>query len=140
MKKVCFPVVKDDGLSSVVYNHFGSAPQFVVVDTETRSIATLLNQDLNHQHGQCNPMKALGQQRVDAVVVGGIGAGAIRGLNMQGIKVFKAQAKTVEANLELLTKGKLSEMTMSEVCDSHGHMHIGGHTHDCCAGPEQQRR
>ncbi len=140
MKKVCFAVVKNDGLSSKVYNHFGSAPQFIVVDTETRDVQPLINQDLHHQQGQCNPMKALGQNRVDAVVVGGIGGGAIRGLYQQGVKVFKAQAKTIEDNLNLFMQGKLKEMSMSEVCDSHGHMHLGGHGHDCCSGQGSQKR
>lgn len=131
MKKVCFPVVTNEGLSSAVYNHFGSAPEFIVVDTESMSVQTLQNQDLHHAHGSCNPMKALGNNRVDAVVVGGIGAGAIRGLNQLGVRVYKSQAKTVQENLNLLLQGKLTEMSMSDVCSSHSHIHLGGH--DCCS-------
>ena len=32
--KICFPVEKDEGIESQVYNHFGSAPVFIMVDTE----------------------------------------------------------------------------------------------------------
>lgn len=35
--KVCFAVQRDDGMDSSVYGHFGSAPAFVVVDTEHQS-------------------------------------------------------------------------------------------------------
>ena len=37
--KICFPVQNDNGIESAVYNHFGSAPVFVVFDTDTNSIA-----------------------------------------------------------------------------------------------------
>ena len=33
--KICFPVQNDNGIESTVYNHFGSAPVFVVFDTDT---------------------------------------------------------------------------------------------------------
>ncbi len=70
--KVCFAVEKDEGLNSVVYGHFGSAPVFVMVDVEAQSVTTVSNRDLNHVHGACNPVQAIGGQAVDAVgYVGG---------------------------------------------------------------------
>ena len=32
--KICFPVTADEGLESAVYSHFGSAPLFLLVDTD----------------------------------------------------------------------------------------------------------
>ena len=40
-------------------------------------------------------------KKVDAIVVGGIGAGAIYKLNNMGIKVYKAVQGTVQTNIEL---------------------------------------
>jgi predicted Fe-Mo cluster-binding NifX family protein len=40
--KICFPVESDKGLDSEVFGHFGSAPTFVVFDTEAKSIDTIL--------------------------------------------------------------------------------------------------
>lgn len=133
MKKICFPVVNNQGMDSDVYEHFGSAPHFIVVDTETNTVETLNNMDLNHQHGMCNPIKALGSNVVDAVVVGGIGAGALRGLQTKGIKVFKASSKTVKDNLEILRQGKLSELSSNEVCAGHSHLQIHQKDHNCCS-------
>jgi len=82
--KVAFPVQQDSGLDSVVFNHFGSAPWFLIVDATTLSVAAVKNGDEHHAHGACNPTRALGDQRVDAVVVGGIGAGALAGLGQIG--------------------------------------------------------
>jgi predicted Fe-Mo cluster-binding NifX family protein len=119
--KVCFPVEKDEGLKSSVYGHFGSAPAFVMVDTDATQAVTVDNKDLHHVHGACNPIMAMGGQDVDAVVVGGIGGGAIRGLNSKGIRVFKAMALTVEENMGLLATTGLPEMTLEHACGGHDH-------------------
>lgn len=123
--KICFPVESDKGLTSEVFGHFGSAPFFIVFDTKENTTSTINNQDLGHIHGQCNPMKALNNTLVDAVVVGGIGAGAINGLNKKGIKVYKAASETVQGNIQLFDQGVLMEMTLAHTCGGH----IGGCAH-----------
>jgi|WetSurMetagenome_2_1015567.scaffolds.fasta_scaffold736027_2 predicted Fe-Mo cluster-binding NifX family protein len=100
--KVCFAAQKDEGLKSAVYDHFGSAPAFIAVDTAVDQAVTVDNNGLHHVHGACNPIRAMGRQDVETVVVGGNGAGAVRGLNSKGIRVFKAVALTVKQNLDLL--------------------------------------
>jgi predicted Fe-Mo cluster-binding NifX family protein len=119
--KVCFPVFKAEGLESKVYGHFGSAPAFIVVETDNNNIATITNKDQHHVHGACNPLKALNDNKVDAIVVGGIGAGALSRLNQLGIKVFQAQAQTVKENIEMLKAQNLFEMTLQQCCAGHGH-------------------
>ena len=117
--KVCFPVQKDEGVESQVYNHFGSAPVFIVVETEEKGVQRVDNRDLNHVHGACNPVMALGGQNVDALVVGGIGGGALMKLNAMGVKVYEAASRTVKENLELLKGNKLQELTMDHSCRAH---------------------
>lgn len=120
--KICFPVLKANGLESEVYGHFGSAPAFLVVETDSNKITTINNKDQHHVHGMCSPMKALNNQEVDAIVVGGIGAGALSKLNQLGIKVFQAQALTVKENIGLLKTRNLPEFTLSHCCPGHGHV------------------
>jgi predicted Fe-Mo cluster-binding NifX family protein len=117
--KVCFAVQYDEGVDSIVFNHFGSAPSFIVVDTELQKTESINNSDMGHAHGACSPIKAIGGQAVDAVVVGGIGAGALIKLNADGIKVFRSVASTVKDNLNLLTENKLPELTMRSSCRGH---------------------
>jgi predicted Fe-Mo cluster-binding NifX family protein len=119
--KVCFAVEKDQGVDSMVYGHFGSAPAFIMVDTEIDKTETVNNRDLNHEHGACNPIQAIGGLSVDAVVVGGIGAGAINRLNAEGIKVYRAAAETVKQNLALLKESKLPELSVQHACAGHQH-------------------
>jgi len=124
--KVCFPVRANQGLESGVFNHFGSAPVFVVVDTETAEVAEVLNRDLHHAHGACSPLKALDGHAVDAVVVGGIGGGALAGLTRAGIQVYRAGAATIAENVTRLRDGALPSWLPGETC-GHGH----GHAHGC---------
>ncbi len=130
--KLCFPVKTDNGLESIIFGHFGSAPFFVVFDTENKEVFTINNQDLGHVHGQCNPMKALDGKMMDAIIVGGIGGGAIRGLNNKGIKVYKAGQGDIKENIELFQTGTLMEMTMAHTCGGHaggcGHDHVSDHS------------
>jgi len=117
--KVCFPVREDKGIDSTVYGHFGSAPEFVVVNIELQGTITIDNKDVNHVHGACNPVMAMGGHKIDAVVVGGIGAGALRKLNANGIRVYQSVRDTVKDNLELLKEERLLEMTLHHVCSGH---------------------
>ena len=125
--RICFPVQTDEGIESAVYNHFGSAPIFVVVDTDTNALATINNRDQHHTHGACNPMKALDNQKVDAIVVGGIGAGALTRLNQMGIIVHRAQAATVRENMAMFASKSLPELTLQGCCG--GHSADGGCAH-----------
>jgi len=117
--KICFPVESDNGLDGEVFGHFGSAPLFVVFDTNEKATSTINNQDLGHVHGKCNPLKALNGKKVDAVIVGGIGAGAINKLNGMGIKVYKASKGSIQENLDLFETNTLAEMTIEQACGGH---------------------
>jgi predicted Fe-Mo cluster-binding NifX family protein len=117
--KVCFPVYKDEGINSTVYDHFGSAPEFILVNTELQSVTIVDNKDMDHDHGACNPVMAMGGHTIDAVVVGGIGAGALRLLNEEGIKVYKSVKDTIKENLVLLKEKRLPELTLKHTCGGH---------------------
>ncbi len=117
--KVGFAVQMNEGMESRVYNHFGSAPAFIIVDTEGNEVVTVTNKDLHHVHGACNPIMALDGRSVDAMVVGGIGAGALVKLNASGIKVYGAGALTVKENLVLLSEKKLEELSVNNSCRAH---------------------
>lgn len=122
--KICFPVEKDKGIESGVYGHFGSAPGFVVYDTEAEKADFIDNSDINHVHGACNPAAALAGREVDMVVVGGIGQGALLRLMQSGIQVARSGEGSVAENLELFKNGKLEVLSPDMQTCSHG-------THNC---------
>lgn len=117
--KVCFAVQNDEGLESAIYGHFGSAPVFLVVDTESRKVEKVSNGNMVHAHGACNPVMALGGRNVDAVVVGGIGGGALMKLNALGVKVYGSMAATIQGNIDLLTQSLLPELSIENTCAGH---------------------
>lgn len=124
---VCFPVQKNDGLSSQVFNHFGSAPIFLLVDSDTEEVLEVINRDLGHAHGKCSPLAALGGKAVDTVIAGGIGAGALRGLSQAGITVLRAGEGPISKNLEHLKAASLPALEAHHVCGGHGHGQNCGH-------------
>lgn len=125
--KIAFPSQDDKGAESAVYGHFGSASFFIIVESEDGTMEAFENQDRDHSHGNCQPLNALGGERVDAVVVGGIGAGALQGLQAGGIKVYRGVEGTVEENLQLIKAGRLPEFTFDQTCAGHGQS--GGCSH-----------
>jgi predicted Fe-Mo cluster-binding NifX family protein len=117
--RIAFPVEEDKGLDSAVYGHFGSAPHFLVLDLDRGAFTATTNSDAHHEHGQCQPIRALGETPVDMVVVGGIGGGALMKLQNEGIRVFRAVEGNVVENLELLKSGKLPEFAANMTCAGH---------------------
>jgi predicted Fe-Mo cluster-binding NifX family protein len=122
--KVCVPVQENKGLESVAYNHFGSAPYFLIIDLENEEIKAINNGDAHHEHGMCQPLKALGGEKVDAILVGGIGAGALMKLNAQGVKAYRVEEGTVAQNIEAFKKNQLPMFSVQNSCNHHG---CGGH-------------
>jgi predicted Fe-Mo cluster-binding NifX family protein len=122
--KIVIPVGEYLGLESPVHGHFGSAPAFALVDSETMAVEAIGNSDKVHVHGACNPMNALAGSNPEAVVVGGIGMGALMGLRAAGIKVYRAAGGTVADVVRQLKTAELTEIEENGACAGHS----GGHS------------
>ncbi len=118
--KICIPTETNEGLAAVVYGHFGSAPFFTVVDTESNLVEVIENANQHHAHGMCQPMGALTGKNVDAVVTGGMGARAVQKLQEGGIKVYRAIPGSVADIVSQYAKGGLQEITVENACAQHG--------------------
>jgi predicted Fe-Mo cluster-binding NifX family protein len=116
---ICIPVDSDKGLDSTVCAHFGSAPIFMIVDTETEKCKPIKNTNQHHAHGMCQPLAILAGEKMDAIVVGGIGAGALMKLQAANIEVYKTSQPTVKATIEALANGKLQTVTPGMACSHH---------------------
>jgi len=124
--KICFPATRDLGLDSPVSRHFGSAPLFVLVDTTSRVARSLPNGRVAHEHGACRPLDGLAGEGIDAVVVGGIGPGALQRLRAAGVAVLRAGSPTVRGCLDEIARGEKSEFAPADACASHAHDHGPG--------------
>ena len=121
---ICIPTQENRGLDSGAFAHFGSAPAFIIHNTETGETRFRENNNQHHAHGSCNPGRTLMGESVDVVITGGMGARAVEMLNAMGIKVYLATTGTIQSNVEALKKQELIELTMQNACGHHG-MHGG---------------
>ncbi len=117
---LCIPVTEDRGLQSPLSSHFGSAPFFMIVDTASGDLRAIPNHNSHHGHGMCQPLSFLAGERVDGMVVGGIGMRALGRLQALGIRAFLAECATVGDAVAAYQAGSLRPMTADKACAHHG--------------------
>ncbi|MFH1740011.1 MAG: NifB/NifX family molybdenum-iron cluster-binding protein [bacterium] len=137
---ICVPTKGNAGFEDIVYDHFGSAPCFTLVNTESNDVRVLSNTNATHAHGTCHPMAQLTQYNIDCVVCGGMGRRAIEMLNMNGIKVYASDKKTVREVVDLIVRGELKELDPAMACAGHGSQHGAMCGHGQGEGMIQQTR
>ncbi len=118
--KICLPTAGNNGLSEKVYNHFGSAPYFIIYDTETKSVEIVQNDNIHHSHGNCHPLGVISKYNVDVVITNGMGKRAVQLLNDAGIKAYLLNGNTVEEAIKKFESNELIELTFENACGQHG--------------------
>jgi len=118
--KICFPIINNEGLKSQVNVHFGSTKDFLIYDSDTKEYEVVSNADAEHAHGMCQPLKALQGKKIDVVIVGGVGMGALQKLKAMSITVCRAVSGSVNNNLQLFQESKLAEINANDACSGHG--------------------
>jgi predicted Fe-Mo cluster-binding NifX family protein len=125
--RLCIPTTDDSGLRSRLSPHFGSAPYFTIVDTETNEGTVIVNDHAKHEHGRCDPVRSIADQSIDAAICRGLGRRALERLRGHGVSVMVTEAWTVSAALEAYRTGKLRPMQPDEACAGHRHQPRGLH-------------
>ncbi|MBN1928795.1 MAG: NifB/NifX family molybdenum-iron cluster-binding protein [Chlorobiaceae bacterium] len=119
--KIIIPLDENDGLGSRVCEHFGSAPFFGVVQSESGQVEIIGNPNMNHEHGQCTPADAFAGTGAGAVIVNGIGARAAERLQSLGIDIYMAaQVETLADAIERFGNGELQKAGAQAACQGHG--------------------
>jgi len=131
---ICFPVIEDKGLESPVSAHFGSAPLFLILDTDTGNTRPIPNRNAHHSHGMCQPLASLAGEHIDGMVVGGIGMGALMRLQAANVQVFLAEHATVQDAMTAFRAGHLREVTPATACGGHESGHHGHGPNGNCHG------
>ena len=112
--RLCIPTMDDGGLRAVPSDHFGSAPFFTLVDTETERAEVVPNTDTHHIHGQCDPLRSLEREKIDLVVCQGMGRRAMTLLCEAGIPFFITWKPDVAAILAAHREGRLGQEASQE--------------------------
>jgi predicted Fe-Mo cluster-binding NifX family protein len=114
------PVQDENGMASVVYGHFGSAPFFAVYDTDTKGIVFANNNESEHEHGKCMPVDAIRALNAEAVLCKGMGMRAANLLLEAGIKPFLVDATTVSDAIGKYDTRDVRVLDESTSCHAHG--------------------
>ncbi|MFC1963711.1 NifB/NifX family molybdenum-iron cluster-binding protein [Chloroflexota bacterium] len=118
--RICIPTDTANGISSIVFGHFGSAPFFTIYDDCEDLFVIVKNANKHHEHGSCNPISILSEMKINTVICRGMGARALQNLNNSGIKAFVSNTSTVKDAIEAYENNSLMEMTLQDSCQDHG--------------------
>jgi len=117
-------IATDNGFVSA---HFGHCPEFTVSEVEDGAVKE--TRTVPNDAGGPRVVTGL---KADVAITGGIGAGAKRVLEDNGIKVISGAAGPVDQVLRDFVAGRL--VSNGSLCDHSGHHHGHGHHGGDCAG------
>ena len=117
--RIAVPSNGEGGLRGTRAGHFGHCDVFTLIDCENGEIVdvqTLHNEE--HVQGGCMvPVNLLAANKVNALLVGGIGMRPLMGFRQVGITVYhEAERAEIEPVVIDLLAGKVSEITDNQVC------------------------
>jgi predicted Fe-Mo cluster-binding NifX family protein len=121
--RIAIPSNDQGGLEGTRSGHFGHCDVFTLVDVEDsriKEISILQNQE--HVQGGCMvPVNLLSENRVDALIVGGIGMRPLMGFKQVGIHVYHDdQRLEIGPVVKDLIAGNLPEIRNDQVCGGGG--------------------
>ncbi|TRZ87284.1 MAG: dinitrogenase iron-molybdenum cofactor biosynthesis protein [Methanosarcinales archaeon] len=118
--KVCIPTMGLEGLNDTVAQHFGRAPTYTVVDTETNKIETIANTG-EHMGGTGLPPEFIAKAGAHIMLCSGLGPRAVGMFEQFGIDVFVGASGTVRDVIAAWQSGVLEEATNENACREHRH-------------------
>jgi predicted Fe-Mo cluster-binding NifX family protein len=107
---------------TMVNQHFGMSESFVIATIEDKKvidIKEISSVEFAHKHQGLADL--LSSQGATVVITGGIGGGAISGLQQNGLEVIKGASGEYKAVIEEYINGTLKDKNV--VCNHHGEHH-----------------
>jgi len=131
--KIAFP---SDG--GQINQHFGRSREFAILEVENGQVIsrkTVSAETLQHNHEGLADL--LSAEKVEVVVLGGIGPYALQALDQKGFKTITGASGDIEQAALQYARGDLA--SRGSVCGHHHHEHAGhqhehgcGHSHGGC--------
>jgi predicted Fe-Mo cluster-binding NifX family protein len=118
--KICVPTNGSDGMKDTVCEHFGRAPTFTVVDTESGKVNVLPNTS-EHMGGVGKPPEQIAGTGAEVMICSGLGPRAVQMFESYGIRVYLGASGSVKNAIDLWKTGKLVEATQENACKEHRH-------------------
>ena len=117
--RIAVPSIDEGGLEGQRSGHFGHCEVFTLVDVEggeIKQVTTIPNQ--SHVQGGCMvPVNLLADNKVNALIVGGIGMRPLMGFKQAEIDVYyEVTRQEIKPVVEDLIAGKLPQISDNQVC------------------------
>ena len=121
--RIAIPSLEAGGLDGQRAGHFGHCDVFTLVDVkdgEIEKVTTISNQA--HVQGGCMvPVNLLSENKVNALIVGGIGMRPLMGFRQVGIDVYHDSTRPeIRPVVEDLIEGRLPMIEDNQVCGGGG--------------------
>lgn len=103
---------------NIVNQHFGTSKSFVIVTVENKeiqSIEEISTSELAHKHEKLADLFV--KHNVTAVITGGIGGGALAGLQQNGFNVIKGASGEYRVVVQKYINGTLENK--NTICNHH---------------------
>ena len=121
--KIAVTAENNNGLDSLVAQHFGHAPYFILVDVENgevKAVQGVVNPFTNgHAPGQVPGF--IKEQKADVMLSGGMGGRAIQSFEQLGVQAATGASGVVRQALEHYFGGALKDAAPCDESVAHGH-------------------
>ena len=117
--RIAVPSMEKGGLDAERAGHFGHCDVFTLVDVKDGEIeqVSIVNNKQHVQGGCMVPVNLLAENKVNALIVGGIGMRPLMGFRQVGIDVYHDAARPeIRQVVEDLIAGKLPVISDDQVC------------------------
>lgn len=112
--------------NGMIFQHFGKSEFFKIYTTDENKDITGFEIIATQGQGHGALADFLSSNNIDAVICGGIGAGAVNALNEKGIEVYGGNSGNPDMIVIKLLAGTLEQKAVT--CNHHDH------DHDCSSG------
>lgn len=121
--RIAVPSEGQGGMDGLRAGHFGHCDVFTLVDVEDgeiKEVSVLANKE--HVQGGCMvPVQLLAENKVQRLVVGGIGMRPLQGFNQVGIDVYyDGERREIRPVVEDMIQEKLPIIAENQVCGGGG--------------------
>jgi len=118
--KICVPTSGAGGPEDKVSQHFGRAPTFTIVDTESGNVTVIENRS-DHMGGTGKPPEQVKGTGSSIVLCSGLGPTALAQLMSYDMEVYVGASGTAREAIEQFNRGLLRIATVESACREHKH-------------------
>jgi predicted Fe-Mo cluster-binding NifX family protein len=125
--RLLVPTIEPPSPAARVSSHFGRAPFFAILETDTDDVTSLGGPSAHHECGTL--AAALAREGVQAVACAGLGPGALASLTAAGISVYVTRERSVAQVADTWRAGSMAAAGEIDTCHEQGHGRGQGHSH-----------